>query len=146
MLNPQKLDKAFTKFMSDLGKWVQDGIIEVDLELLKKYGLLNKTEEEEKEMQKNFPFYFHVLEVPEKVTLFNNQFVIWIVPKVVNEVPTTFTLITLVNGDDLNLELVFSTTGIYNSPKYVLKVLRHLLTEVIDTEEEIASLGRAEGA
>lgn len=142
MLNPQKLEKAFKGFMNDLGKCVQDGIIEVDLGLLKRFDLLNKTPEEEKELQAQFPFYFHVIENQEKVTLFNNQFVVWIVPKVVNEIPTTITLIALVHKDVPRLEIVFSTAGAYNTPKYVLKVLRHFLTEVIDTEEEIASISR----
>ena len=81
-----------------------------------------------------------MIENQEKVTLFNNQFVVWIVPKVVDDVPTTMTLISLVHKDVPRLELVFSTRGPYNTPKYVLKVLRHFLTEVIDTEEEIASI------
>lgn len=144
MLNPQNLDDAFGTFMSDLSNWVQDGIIEVNLELLRELGLLNRTAEEEKEIQEQFPFYFHVIETPEKVTLFNNQFCCWIVPQVIDDVPTTLTLISLVEQETPRLELVFSTDGIYNSPKYVLKVLRHYLTEVIDTEEEIASIAQGE--
>lgn len=142
MLNPQKLEKAFKGFMNDLGKCAQDGIIDVDLGLLKRFDLLNKTPEEEKELQAQFPFYFHVIENQEKVTLFNNQFVVWIVPKVINDIPTTMTLIALVHKDVPRLEIAFSTAGVYNTPKYVLKVLRHFLTEVIDTEEEIASILR----
>ena len=91
-------------------------------------------------MQKQFPFYFHVVETPEKVTLFNNQFAIWIVPKMVGDIATTITLVALIHGEDPRLEIAFSTQGVYNTPKYVLKVLRHFLTEVIDTEEEIASI------
>jgi hypothetical protein len=140
MLNPQKLEKAYNSYIADLPKWLQDGVVEVDLNLLKKFDLLNKTPEEEKELQSQFPFYFHVIENQEKVTLFNNQFVVWIVPKVIDDVPTTMTLISLVYKDIPRLELVFSTRGVYNTPKYVLKVLRHFLTEVIDTEEEIASI------
>lgn len=145
MLNPQKLELAFEEYIKDLGKWVQDGIIEINLEFLKRFDLLGRTEEQEKEFQQQFPFYFHVLETNEKVTLFNNQFVVWIVPKLIEGVPTTITLISLVQGDTPHLEIVFSTQGVYNTPKYVLKVLRHFLTEVIDTEEEIASIWRAEG-
>ncbi|MBS0584861.1 MAG: hypothetical protein JSR76_01000 [Verrucomicrobia bacterium] len=140
MLNPQKLEKFYKEFIKDLPKWVQDGIVQVDLTLLKKFNLLNKTPEEEKEIQAQFPFYFHVIESDEKVALFNNQFIVWIVPKVVEDVPTTLTLIALVQKEKPRLEIAFSTAGVYNTPKYVLKVLRHFLTEVIDTEEEIASI------
>lgn len=145
MPNPQKLDRFFEDYIVDLNRWLQDGVIEVNLEFLKKFDLLNKTEEQEKEIQKQFPFYFHVVETPEKVTLFNNQFAIWIVPKLIGDVATTITLIALIHGENPHLEIAFSTQGVYNTPKYVLKVLRHFLTEVIDTEEEIASIWRIEG-
>lgn len=140
MFASQKLEKLFKKFSQDLGNHLQDGIVKVDLSLLKRFNLLNKTPEEEKELSQQFPFYFHVIESQEKVTLFNNQFVVWIIPKVENDIPTTLTLISLTQKDDLRLEIAFSTAGVYNTPKYVLKVLRHYLSEVIDTEEEIASI------
>ncbi len=140
MMNPNKLEDSYKEFIFDLAKWVQDGIIHVDLALLKKFDLLNKTPEEEKEIQAQFPFYFHVLESNEKVTLFNNQFAVWIIPKVVDETPTTLTLIALMTNTKPRLEIVFSSAGAYNTPKNVLKVLRHFLTEVLDTEEEIASI------
>ena len=143
MFASQKLEKIFKKFSSDLGTHLQDGVVKVDLSLLKRFSLLNKTPEEEKELQTQFPFYFHVIENPEKVTLFNNQFVVWIIPKVENDIPTTLTLIALTQKDDLRLEIAFSTAGVYNTPKYVLKVLRHYLSEVIDTEEEIASISES---
>ncbi|MBM3200959.1 MAG: hypothetical protein FJZ56_00955 [Chlamydiae bacterium] len=145
VLGPQKLEIVFEEYMADLGRWLQDGVMEVNLEFLKKFDLLSKTEEQEKEMQKQFPFYFHVVETPEKVTLFNNQFAIWIVPKLISDTPTTITLVSLIRGDTPHLEIAFSTQGVYNTPKYVLKVLRHFLTEVIDTEEEIASIWKVEG-
>jgi hypothetical protein len=140
MFASQKLEKIYQKFTEDLSSHLQDGIVKVDLALLKRFNLLNKTPEEEKEIQTQFPFYFHVIESQEKVTLFNNQFVVWIIPKVEGDVPTTLTLIALNQKDDLRLEIAFSTAGVYNTPKYVLKVLRHYLSEVIDTEEEIASI------
>lgn len=140
MFASQKLEKLYQKFSVDLGNHLQDGVVKVDLSLLKRFNLLNKTPEEEKELQSQFPFYFHVIEHSEKVTLFNNQFVVWIIPKVIDEIPTTLTLIALTQKDDLRLEIAFSTAGVYNTPKFVLKILRHYLSEVIDTEEEIASI------
>ncbi len=140
MLKPERLEKIYSKYMGDLSRWLQDGIIEINIEFLNNCDLLHRTDEEEQDIQKQFPFYFHVVETKEKVTLFNNQFVVWIVPKVINDIPTTITLISLINEDTPHLELAFSTSGTYNNPKYVLKVLRYFLTEVIDTEEEIASM------
>jgi hypothetical protein len=38
--------------------------------------------------------------------------------------------------------LVFSTAGVYNTPKYILKVLQHFLSEVLDTEAIIIAMGK----
>ncbi len=139
MIKPEKLEEYYEKFLEDPTYWVQDGIVDINLEMLKAWGLLNQSEEEEKLLQDQFPFYFHVLENNSKVTLFNNQFIVWIVPEVIKDIPSTTVLIALIKEDDLKLEIVYNTSGVYNTPKYVLKTLRHFLTEVIDTEEEISS-------
>lgn len=139
MIKPEKLEEYYGKFLNEPSHWVQDGIIDVNLEMLKDWGLLNQTEEEEKLLQDQFPFYFHVLENNTKVTLFNNQFIVWIVPDMEEDTPCTTVMIALIKEDDLKLEIVYKTLGVYNTPKYVLKTLRHFLTEVIDTEEEISS-------
>jgi hypothetical protein len=139
MIKPEKLEEYFEKFLDDPNYWAQDGVIDVDLEMLKDWGLLNQTEEEEKLLQDQFPFYFHVLENNSKVTLFNNQFIVWIVPDIYDEKPCTTVLIALIKEDDLKLEIAYNTMGVYNTPKYVLKTLRHFLTEVIDTEEELST-------
>lgn len=70
----------------------------------------------------------------------NEEFAIWIVTKVIDELPTTLTLISLLRENSPKLEIVFSTSGIYNTPKFVLKVLRYYLSEVLDTEEAISSI------
>lgn len=146
MLNPVQLEQAYSDFSTDLKTHLPDGVIDVDLFLLKELDLLKDIDDEDDELlQSQFPFYFHVIETNDKVTLFNNQFAVWIVPQVINEVPTTLTLISLIQEDEQpRLEIAFTTSGIYNSPKCVLKVLRYFLTEVIDTESVIESIGRAE--
>ncbi len=139
MIKPEKLEEYYELYLQDPSYWVQDGVIDVNLEMLKEWGLLNQTEEEETLLQDQFPFYFHVLENNSKVTLFNNQFIVWIVPDMVDETPCTTVMIALIKEENLKLEIVYKTKGVYNTSKYVLKALRHFLTEVIDTEEEISS-------
>lgn len=141
MPNPLQLDRAFELFMSDLAKWTPEGVVEVDLELLNSTGLLNASEFEEETTNDHLPHYFNVIETSEKVTLFNHQFAIWIVPKIVHETPITLVLISLLQANtEPHLEVVYSTKGVYNTPKFVLKVLRHFLSEVIDNEEAISSI------
>jgi hypothetical protein len=139
-MNPTHLDEAYHAFISDLPRWIPEGISEVDLSLLEKTGLLHFETFEEKGGVEELPHYFHVIETAEKVTLFNHQFVIWIVPKVLGEIPTTIVLIGRVGKEKPHLEIVFSTKGVYNTPKLILKLLKHYISDVIDTEQAISSM------
>src|SRR5271156_103244 len=123
MINPNVLEEAFQEFTKNLQKWVPDGIIQVDLRLLNDLGLLNNAELEHSVSDAHLNHYFHIIETPEKVTLFNEQFAIWIVPQLVDETPTTTTLISLLQGSKPHLEIVYLTSGVYNTPKYILKIL-----------------------
>ena len=142
MLTPAQLEEAFVEFSQNLPKHAPDGVITVDLHLLHDLGLLQNGKFDQSISTDELMHYFHVLETPDKVTLFNEQFVVWILPKVVKEIPLTLTFIGRVHPTKPNLELVFSTTGVYNTPKFILKVLEHFLTEVIDTEAIISSINR----
>ena len=140
-ISPAKLEEAYKQFTQNFNKWVPDGILPVNLALFNEIGLLS-FEQFEKPSLEDLSHYFHVVETEEKVTLFNEQFAIWIMPKAAEEPPTTLTFIALINQNKPHLEIVFSTTGVYNTPKYILKVLQHFLTEVIDTEAIISSIDK----
>ena len=139
MINPTELENAYREFTQDFQKWVPDGIVGVNLSVLQELGLLNN-QDWDQAASDNFMHYFHVLETPDKVTLFNDQFAVWIVPKMVNDNPSTLTMIALLQNNAPHLEIVFSTEGVYNAPKFILKVLQHFLTEVVDTEQIISSM------
>lgn len=141
MINPVQLEESYKEFSQNLTQWVPDGIITVNLGLLQELGLLDHAHFEYSK-QDDITHYFHVIETLDKVTLFNEQFAIWIVPKLVDETPSTMTFISLLHQDKPHLEIVFSTSGVYNTPKYILKILQHFLTEVIDTEAIIATINK----
>ena len=141
MINPNQLEDAYREFSENLRKWVPDGIISVELTLLNDIGLLAAAELDAAASD-DVTHYFHVIETNDKVTLFNEQFAIWIVPKLIDNAASTLTYIALLTQDKPHLELVFSTSGVYNTPKYILKVLRYFLHEVIDTEAIISSIGK----
>ncbi len=142
MINPNILEEAFQEYSKDLSKWVPDGIIHVDLKLLNDLGLLNNAELEHSVSDAHLNHYFHIIETPDKVTLFNEQFAIWIVPQLVEDNPSTMTLIALLQNNKPHLEIVYLTNGVYNTPKYILKILQHFITEVQDTEAVISSIGK----
>ena len=140
MMNPIQLEEAYKDFTENFQKWAPDGFINVNLQLLQDLGLLS-TEEESADSE-SIAQQFHVIETNDKVTLFNQQFAIWIVPQVDTELPSTLILISLIQNLKPHLEIVYTTSGVYNTPQYILRVLQHFLTEVLDTEAIISSINK----
>lgn len=141
MINPVQLEESFKEFSQNIHKWAPDGIISVDLQLLDQLGMLNNAKIDNATTDA-ITHYFHVIETVDKVTLFNEQFAVWIVPQSLEENTSTFTYIALVQAGRPHLEIIFATTGVYNTPKYILKILEHFLSEVLDTEAIISSIGK----
>ncbi len=141
MMNPIQLEEAYKDFTENFQKWAPDGFINVNLQLLQDLGLLSSTEEEHADSE-SLAQQFHVIETNDKVTLFNQQFAIWIVPQVDTELPSTLILISLIQNLKPHLEIVYTTSGVYNTPQYILRVLQHFLTEVLDTEAIISSINK----
>lgn len=141
-MSPIQLDQAYNEFISNLPRWIPEGIIDINIQLLEEIGLLHHKTFEGKEDKEQLPHYFHVIETNDKVTLFNHQFAIWITPKMIDENPTTMVLIALINANVPHLEIVFSTKGVYNTPKFILRLLKYYLSEVIDTEQVISTIGK----
>ncbi len=139
MLNPNQIEQSYQDFMKNLPASAHDGVFSIGLQFLYEQNLLETlpTCEEDSE---DLSQYFHVVESPEKVTLFNDHFIVWIVPKMDEELAMTYVLIALNHPQKPHLEIVFTTHGVYNSPRYVLKVLQYFLSDVLETEATIISL------
>lgn len=133
MMNPVDLEAAYQEYINDLKRFVPDGVIEVDLNLLQELGLLSSEEGEEEDLTQNF----YVVESTDKLTLFNQRFAIWIVPKMVDNTPTTFTLIAQNEKEKPRLEMVFAATGVYNHSSLVLRILERFLEQIEENEKEI---------
>ena len=99
MINPKKLEEAFLEFSTDLQKWVPEGIVSVDLKLLHDLDLLNHSEWENSVNESSLTQYFHIIETADKVTLFNDQFAVWIVPQLIDDISLTTTYIALAQGE-----------------------------------------------
>jgi hypothetical protein len=139
MLNPVQIEETYKEFMGHLGDWAHDGIVPIDLKFLHESGLLQKLQDEQSESD-DLTQYFHVIESMEKVTLFNEQFIVWIIPKLDNDQPLTYVMIALNHPEKAHLEIVFTTQGVYNTPKHVLQVLQHFLVDMLETEETLTSI------
>lgn len=135
MMNPHDIEACYAEYMENLSHYVPDGIFEVDLSLLQQLDLVNFNDEQEDDDGLSFSFY--VVESPEKLTLFNTQFVVWIVPKLVEQEPYTYTLIALNEYPKPHLEMVFTTKGAYNQSNLILRILEKFLEEIEENEKEI---------
>ena len=129
-----QLDECYKKFSANIASWIPEGIAEVNLPLLQHFDLLHYHPKDAKDP--SLTRYFHVIETSEKITLVNDQFVIWIIPdKLSNNLPVTYTLIALNHQHDAHLEMAFAASGIYNSSRLVLRVLEKYLQEIQETED-----------
>jgi hypothetical protein len=135
-MSPEELEIDYQKYIGDLKQYAPDGIVEIDLSLLHELGLLACVEDEENE-ESGLTHNFYVIESADKLTLFNQKYVIWIVPKLVDQTPTTYTLIALNDKKQTHLEMVFSTSGVYNHSSLVLRILEKFLEQIEENEEEI---------
>lgn len=138
MLNPMQIEETYKEFVADLPGSVHDGILSIDLQFLHDQGLITSLQNDDEDPD-DLTQYFHVIESVEKVTLFNEQFIIWIIPKMEVDQPMTYVLIALNHPEKVHLEIVFTTRGVYNTPRYVLKVLQHYLVDMLETEATLIS-------
>ena len=138
MNHPSVLDACYKKYIHDLIHWLPDGITTVDLNLLHSLNLLHYHNKDQNDP--GLTRYFHVIDSGDKITLINDEFVIWIVPDKTEQRAVTYTLIALNKNDDIHLELAFVTSGVYNNSKLVLRILEKYLQEIQVTEEYLSKI------
>ena len=134
MDNLSIIEEYYNKYITDLRKWCPEGILSVDLQMLHNYDLLQYNPNSQQD-EDHLTRYFHVVETPEKFTLINSQFVVWIVPDNVEGNPTTYALIALNEADGPVLETVFQANGVYNTSGLVLRILEKILIDIQEVEE-----------
>lgn len=141
MSDPKVLEEHFQNFIQNLPKYLPDGVVCVDVRLMEELGLL-KIEKIEKDTHDSLSHYFHVLETSDKITLYNELFSIWIMPQNSETSSKTFIFIGVLQNKLPHLEMAFYTEGVFNTPKYIMKILQHYLNEVQDVEALIASMDK----
>lgn len=139
-MNPVEIERAFREYSTDLAHSTPDGIIKIDLTTLHDLGLLSC--DMNSAQGKKATQYFHVMESPEKVTLFNDRFIVWIVPQMADDQPNTYTLVALNEEKRPSLELIYQTQGVYNTPNFVLRILEHFLVEIQENDAVVQRLAK----
>lgn len=138
MYNLSLLDESFNKFYRNISHGSPEAVINVNLKLLHQMGLLryHTTGSHESTLTR----YFQVFETPEKITLVNDDFVIWIVPEKTNGVFLTSTLIALNHSEGPHLELIFVNSGVYNTSRLVLQILEKFLCDIQENEDFLSTI------
>lgn len=132
------LEECYKKFIKNISYWSPESIISIDLGLLHHFDLLKYHHPYRHD--NTLTRYFHVVETNEKITLVNDDFVIWIVPEKTKDILTTYCLVALNRNEEPHLELVFLASGVYNTSYLVLRVLEKFLLEIQDTEDSLARI------
>lgn len=138
MKNIARLEEYYKKYIRNLHEWIPEGIQIVNLNMLQKMDLLHFKNLENKDPA--IMRYFQLVESPEKITLVNDEFVIWIVTDNLATTPLTYTLIALKQGEELKLELAFIASGVYNSSNLILRILEKFLIEIQENERTLSKL------
>lgn len=133
MHNLSLLEESFKKFFKSIVDSHSESTILINLARLHEMDLLHY--HSKRESYSTLTRYFQVIETSEKITLINDEFVIWIVPEKVNEKSLTYTLIALNHQEGPHLELAFITSGVYNTSQLVLRILEKFLFEIQENED-----------
>ncbi len=133
MVNFTALDKCLKKYLKEIKNWPPDRLIQVDLDTLQHLDMLSEFHEPSTGVE--LTRYFQVAESPEKITLVNDDFVIWILPEIIEESPTTYVFIALNKGKKPDLEVTFAASGVYNSSKLIMRIIERMLNEIQENEE-----------
>jgi hypothetical protein len=133
-----QLEEVYRKYITNLESLLPDGITSVDMPLLQRLSLLDAYGKDTQDY--SFTHSFHYSESDEKITLVNDNFVVWIVPERIDEQMVTLTLVALNHPSKPRLELAFITTGVFNTSHLVLRILEKLLNEIQENEEMIEKM------
>lgn len=133
MYNASNLEEHFKKYIQNLSTWLPEGLTNIDIETLHHFNLLNYKKSHDSSLTR----YFHVIESPEKITLINDQFIVWIVPENHEGRSQTYVLIALNEKGIPRLELAFVTSDVYNTSRLVLRLLEKFLFEIQENEETL---------
>ena len=141
MLDPVLIEETFNHLVTHLNQKAPDGIIDVDLQVLLSLNLLNIKVLEDQLFFNGSAEQFYMVEADEKLTLFNPNYVIWMLPSFVGENASTYVFIAK-NFQDAppKLEIIFLAKGVYNTSSLVLAVLDGFLREMKENEDFLVNL------
>jgi hypothetical protein len=133
------IENYYKKFIKDVNYWIPEGIYNINLELMHHFDLLHFQPFQEKK-DPIITRYFQIIESSEKITLVNDEFVVWIIPDKIDQFSLTYTFIALteLSNQKIQLEVGFVASGVYNTSKLILNVLEKFLAEIQETQQTLS--------
>lgn len=126
------LDAYYGKWIEGLERQSHELLLEVDEALLDRMGLTKAGEfKDRRKLQSRF---FRVVQRGDKMILYNDTFVVWIVPGPA-EMNATYTWIALIDRVEEGFEVGFVAKERYNTSKLVLRLLEQFLQEIEENEQ-----------
>lgn len=142
MYNLSLIEDSYKKYIKNLENWIPEGIYHIDLSLLHYFDLLHYHKLEHQDSL--FLDSFQAIEFPEKMTLVNDHFVIWIQTEYLDNSPVTYVLIALNQEKKApELQLAFVASGVYNTSKIIMGVLEKFIQEIKENEDILKQYGEA---
>lgn len=129
------IEESYKRYINNSLTWTAENVIQVDMSLLQQLNLAETCYLHVSDYELKFSFHF--LETDEKITLWNDKFVIWIVPDSLEGELTTSVMIALNRPANTKLELIYTATGVFNSSQLILRILEKFLQEIEENEQVI---------
>jgi hypothetical protein len=133
----EEINSYYEYLTSHTTQLLPDGIANVDLHLLHSLNILTPHPIPQSSSARDL---LQAIEEGGRITLFNDRFVLWIVPQ--NEVYPASTTVILArcNNNKISPEIAFKTAGIHNQSKTILELIDRYLIEIQETEEVLEQL------
>lgn len=143
MFNADRIEALFQQFLGELQNGGADRWVYIDNQLLANLGIA----QEELELSSGqAQSYFFVLESNDKITLINQDFIVWLVPlKNENQrSQETLAIVARNTEKEPQMETIIHASGSYNTPDTILKVLDRMLKEIKENDDLVSELSHRE--
>lgn len=134
MLSEKELNTYYDYLTHNTSELLPDGVIDVDLKLLQSLNVLSPLSTPQASTTKEL---LQTIETGGKVTLFNEHFVLWIVPQCEVSPPSTTVIVARCLNNSIKPEVAFKTTGIHNQSKTILQLIDRYLVDIQETENVV---------
>lgn len=132
---------AYYEYLNDhTSDILPDGIIEVDVKTLQNLDILNSHEPLGSTPAKEL---LQAIESGGRITLFNERYILWIVPQSENFPPSTTVILARCVKNEIKPEVGFRTCGIHNQSKTILQLIDRYLSDIQETEVLLEQLEKS---